>query len=347
MLNFEDILRMTQKELKKALAVELKRLRYKPISKDGFIYAEGKIPIMLIAHLDTVHKNIVKTICYSPNGRIIMSPDGIGGDDRCGVYMILQIIKKQRCHVLFCEDEEIGGIGATKFATSGIKPNIDYMIELDRRGNNDAVFYECDNRDFTEYIKSFGFMEEFGSFSDISVIAPELGVAAVNISAGFFNEHTKHEYIDTQVMRDNIKRVTKIVTSNKSRKFEYIEAYGYYNFKGYNWISSDFGYFSNGKKITKEDKSINVMFDLLSQLPESCYIKTADGEMLESDNGYLIDEHSKIYEYLYEFDVAVELDGYSAFTENGLPAKFDWDDVLEVEIASKEYAQELEYLMCG
>ena len=28
------------------------------------------------------------------------------------------------------------------------------MIELDRANSKDAVFYECDNKDFTEYITS-------------------------------------------------------------------------------------------------------------------------------------------------------------------------------------------------
>jgi putative aminopeptidase FrvX len=68
-----------------------------------------------------------------------MSPYGIGGDDRAGVYMIMQILKAARCHVLFCEDEETGGNGAREFTKSSIHPEIHYIVELDRRDTNDAV----------------------------------------------------------------------------------------------------------------------------------------------------------------------------------------------------------------
>ncbi len=53
-------------------------------SKDKFILVKGVAPILLVAHLDTVHKNLVRNICTSADGNILMSPQGIGGDDRCG-----------------------------------------------------------------------------------------------------------------------------------------------------------------------------------------------------------------------------------------------------------------------
>ena len=103
-MTFENILVKSQKELKRALKKELQELRYSPISSKGFLYAKGTVPVLLVAHLDTVHREGVKIICYSKGGKILMSPQGIGGDDRAGVYMILQLLKSHRCHVLFCED---------------------------------------------------------------------------------------------------------------------------------------------------------------------------------------------------------------------------------------------------
>ena len=189
-MTFENILVKSQKELKRALKKELQELRYSPISSKGFLYAKGTVPVLLVAHLDTVHREGVKIICYSKGGKILMSPQGIGGDDRAGVYMILQLLKSHRCHVLFCEDEECGGVGAHNFAESNIKPAVNYIIEFDRRGSNDAVFYDCANEEFTQFVCGFGFEESIGSFSDISIVAPALGVAAVNLSSGYYNEHT-------------------------------------------------------------------------------------------------------------------------------------------------------------
>jgi hypothetical protein len=162
-MKFETILKSTQNILKQQLGKELKQIGYKPLLNKGFLYAKGTIPVLLVAHLDTVHKHMPKTICYSQNNRILMSPNGIGGDDRCGVYMIMEIAKTHNCHILFTEDEEVGGIGATAFANSDIKPNVNYIIEFDRKGSNDAVFYNDSNDEFQKYINSFGFKTEFGS----------------------------------------------------------------------------------------------------------------------------------------------------------------------------------------
>ena len=176
----EEILRMKQMTLKSHLEAKLEAAGYEPKSEDGFLYAKGTFPVLLVAHMDTVHEECVQKIKYT--GAIMSSPQGIGGDDRCGIYAILQIIKEYHCSVLFTEDEEKGCIGAEKFAVSDyiVNNDINYIIEIDRRGTNDCVFYSCDNPDFEEFIESTGYFKTaWGSVSDISTIAPALGVAAV------------------------------------------------------------------------------------------------------------------------------------------------------------------------
>ena len=89
MARFESILKMTQGELKEHLVQLLRAHGYEPVCKSGFLYAEGTVPVLLVAHLDTVHTHRPDIICRSEDGRYLMSPYGIGGDDRAGVYMIL------------------------------------------------------------------------------------------------------------------------------------------------------------------------------------------------------------------------------------------------------------------
>ena len=91
---FESILKMTQGELKEYLAQQLREYGYEPVCKTGFLYAEGTVPVMLVAHLDTVHTHQPDIICRSEDGRYLMSPYGIGGDDRAGVYPVTQILLK-------------------------------------------------------------------------------------------------------------------------------------------------------------------------------------------------------------------------------------------------------------
>ena len=69
------------------------------------------------------------------------------------------------------------------------------------------MFYRCANKDFETYITGKGFKFAQGSFSDISLIAPELGIAAVNLSSGYYHAHTLHEYINRKELDETIGRV--------------------------------------------------------------------------------------------------------------------------------------------
>lgn len=233
MKNLEDFLRPTQKQLFKRLSKKFKGKTL--ISKGNFILVHGQAPVMLVAHLDTVHEQPVKDICVSVDRNIIMSPQGIGGDDRCGCFALVKIhqLSKIKPWLLFTCDEEIGGLGAKKFCLAHQQlqlPNelddLKFLIEIDRKGADDAVYYRCDNPDFEAYISGKGFKTAQGSFSDISVIAPELRIAAVNLSCGYYSPHTLHEYITRSQLDVVIHKVVDIV-SDSSRddipKFDYIE----------------------------------------------------------------------------------------------------------------------------
>ena len=197
MNSLEDFIRPSQKQLFKRLAKKFKGKTL--ISKGNFILVHGQAPVMLIAHLDTVHEKPIRDICLSADKNILMSPQGIGGDDRCGVFALVKVYQSAQIKpwLLFCCDEEIGGIGAKKFCLAHHQlqlpnelDNLKFIIELDRKGKNDAVYYRCANLDFEEYITGKGFKTAQGSFSDISLIAPELEIAAVNLSCGYYRSMT-------------------------------------------------------------------------------------------------------------------------------------------------------------
>ena len=224
---FELICKATQMTLKGILSGKLESA-YKDVkSGDGYLFAKGDVPILLVAHMDTVHEDSPKRFVYKDKGDKVSSPQGIGGDDRCGIYMITEIIKKHKCSVLFCEDEEKGGIGASKFIKEDFVKDLEfnYIIELDRRGSNDAVFYDCCNDDFEDFITNDGdWKTAWGSFSDISILAPAIGCAAVNLSSGYYNAHTKDEYVVLSEMENNIEKVCKLIErTTEENKFEYIE----------------------------------------------------------------------------------------------------------------------------
>lgn len=241
---FETLCKMRPNELKAHVTRELNKLYPEVISNDGYVYAKGSYPVVLVAHLDTVHKDYRKWFNYTEKSNKISSPQGIGGDDRCGVYMILDIIKEIPCSVIFCEEEEVGCVGAYKFAKdyeSAKIPSVEanYIIEFDRRGYTDAVYYDLDNKEFEKFISesSKHFKTDLGSCSDISDIAPAMGIAAVNLSCGYYKEHTKEEYVLKSQMLDNIGYAREIINTQVDKPFEYKE-------RAYHWkpYSGLFGY---------------------------------------------------------------------------------------------------------
>ena len=230
---FREILQKTQTELYDYLIDKLKEKGYNNIittaGKYEFIAAKGTIPIVLVAHLDTVFKegNRSQMLIYHDSEQgVWWSPNGLGADDRAGVYMILQILEQTnlRPHILFTTDEESKATGAS--AVCGKKDDlfgdISYIIELDRQGYRECVFYECDNPEFEKFIEGFGFTTQSGTFTDISIICPDWEVAGVNLSVGYIYEHSRIEHFYEAMWKDTYKKVVKMLETKCDRVWKYI-----------------------------------------------------------------------------------------------------------------------------
>ena len=222
---FERLVSLSQKELKKAMAQYLKAKYDNVIFTKDYMVAIGDIPIALVAHLDTVYKTPVSNLYYDQRKGVLWSPEGLGADDRAGVFAILKILQDgYRPSVIFTTDEEKGGVGASALAEIPCPiPNLKYMIELDRRGSNDCVFYDCYCPEFVDYVESFGFCEKYGSFSDISFLMGEWLTCGVNLSVGYEEEHSYSEHLYVGPLFDTIKKVKKMLEAKDIPDFEYDE----------------------------------------------------------------------------------------------------------------------------
>lgn len=188
-----------------------------------FLFAKGDIPIALVAHMDTVFSFPPREIFYDSEKTTFWSPEGLGADDRAGVFAIIKIINSGlRPYVIFTTDEEIGGFGADAISEYVKPEGLKYLIELDRQGENDCVFYQCDNRDFVDYVETFGFEEAIGTFSDISIICPQWKICGVNLSIGYKNEHSICEILNVQNMLKTINRVIRMLKEDNIPDFEYV-----------------------------------------------------------------------------------------------------------------------------
>lgn len=221
----KSVIELKQSSLQKVLKNYLKQ-KYKEVySTLDYIYAKGDIPIALVAHMDTVFENPPSNIYYDREKGVLWSPEGLGADDRAGIFAILKILQSGlKPSVIFLADEEKGCLGAEKFVKDFEKPGqeLKYIIELDRHGKCDCVFYDCDNPQFVKYIENFGFIENFGSFSDISVICPTWGIAGVNLSVGYEDEHSYIETLHIAPLLRTISNVKKMLKAKDNKTFEYI-----------------------------------------------------------------------------------------------------------------------------
>lgn len=236
---FKNIAQTSQDKLLKSLT-KILRAKYgetKVWSNLDYILCEGNIPIMLVAHLDTVFKTLPREIYYDYKKQVMWSPQGLGADDRAGVFSILKIVRKGfRPHICFTTDEEIGSRGASVLIKDMKKSPFDikYIIELDRQGANDCVFYSCDNKEFEKFVEDFGFVTDWGTFSDISDICPAWKIAGVNLSVGYFTEHSIAETLHTNFMYSTIEKVCNMLKAHESAPyFEYKEDLSFARFGKY------------------------------------------------------------------------------------------------------------------
>lgn len=236
----EALVGMTQAEVMDSMEKLLKnKYGENVIRTKDYIIANGSIPVALVAHMDTVFTHPVLDLYYDPRKNVMWSPDGLGADDRAGLFAIIQILTKTdlRPHIILTTEEERGGLGAAalvKDCPTVPFGKLNYIIELDRQGSNDCVFYDCYNPEFIHYVEQFGFVERHGSFSDISFICPQWKIAGVNLSVGYFDEHSYRETLNVGMLLSTIGKVTKMLKdADNIPIFEYKELFAGHK----NWYS--------------------------------------------------------------------------------------------------------------
>lgn len=312
MRKFIQICKKNQEGLKDFLEKKLRKKYQEVINEDGFLYARGNIPVLLTAHMDTVHKETCKTVTIkkADNKTILSSPQGIGGDDRCGVWIILGILKETdlRPYIIFCEDEEIGGIGSNKFINTRYADELTqmkYLVELDRANYDDAVYYDCGNQDFADYIEEkTGYTKAHGSFSDISHLSPDCDVASVNLSCGYYKAHTVDEYVVLEEMRATKEKVKELLEDiDNADAFDYQEVkFDWYKYYDYNYgygYDYGYGYGLHGYSKDKKNKMYEIVYNNYDKGTEECYTVYADSYE-EAVGCFLIDYPDMTYAQIIE-----------------------------------------------
>ena len=247
-------LKAEESKLLKILHKELLKRDYTVVTNpdEEYLYAiprsETLLPVMLLAHVDTVHRNPPEVVFFDSNYRVLWSPEGLGADDRAGVYAIMEIIRNHPVAVLFTTGEESGGKGAKAFIKDfpDNPENYKMLLQLDRRGSNDCVFYRNEAEDFHKYVEEFGFKKATGSFSDIAVVGPAWKVNSANLSIGYVDEHRSTEHFFIDIMLSTVSKIEEMLRQDiplfeyKERKYVTYTNTGNKDWGGYTGSNTDY-----------------------------------------------------------------------------------------------------------
>lgn len=193
--------------------------------------ADGTMPETAFScHLDTVeHKHADPLTVNKPNGLVITNDiitvkggGVLGADDGAGIWLLVNMIDSAvPGRYFFFAGEESGGIGS-KFAIkhhANLFEGFKRAIAFDRKGLGDVIVSQyvgdCCSPQFGIALAdaltcdTYPFGVADGVYTDTAEmigIIPE----CVNVSCGYFNEHSKQESLDVKFLTSLLKKITAL-----------------------------------------------------------------------------------------------------------------------------------------
>jgi len=212
--------------------------------KDGnIIVTKGRIGVneyfpTVCCHIDTVFNTTDSGVInvlredHKKGEFIYSSPTGIGGDDKCGIFSCLQLLKKEKSiKAIFFSGEEIGMVGANNIDLEEFD-DVGYLIELDRKGGNDIIMIHYGKNMvspvFLQKIENLltkeGYKQAEGIGTDVSSLQERgLDISAVNISCGYYNPHLVSEFIKYSEVLNGISLAEKMISKLGKQRYAGIE----------------------------------------------------------------------------------------------------------------------------
>ena len=193
---------------------------------EGFVYIPGtrKNPVLLIAHGD-VYRGGIKEVSLVEKEGVIRNEHGIlGGDDRAGCAMLWQL-RNMGHGVLVTDGEEPGSYGAEFLKKSfpelfeELNQKYQFMIQIDRCGAADFKCYKVGTDEFRAYVeeKTTRTEPDRDRGTDICHLCEK--ICGVNLSCGYYQEHTASEYIVKEEWRSTLQLLRRWLAEEDIPKF--------------------------------------------------------------------------------------------------------------------------------
>ena len=207
------------------------------VDTTGNIYiTKGKAETypVIVAHTDQVGSYKGKITIFRKDNIIIgIGEDGkqtnLGADDKNGIWIALELLRTEPVlKVALFPGEEIGCVGS-KACNMDFFQNARFVIQCDRRNGSDFIHTAgavtlCDT-DFPspELKAKYGYKNTYGMMTDVQTLKKRgLKVACCNMSCGYYNPHTDHEYTDVGELINCLQFVREIVQTEAYTPHEYV-----------------------------------------------------------------------------------------------------------------------------
>lgn len=185
-------------------------------SYGNFYVTKGKSDTYpaFVCHLDTVHPIKEKFTAHEhPDGFFYATATdgdelvqvGIGGDDKCGILLCIELLHRLKAvKCAFFLDEETGCKGSSAGRMSFFD-DCRFAVQIDRKGGGDIIYSgsgtELCSTEFKNLLEEVGKAYDYkpcmGASTDVVKLKDRgLKISAVNLSAGYYNPHSKAEYIN-------------------------------------------------------------------------------------------------------------------------------------------------------
>ena len=200
----------------------------------------------IVAHMDQVQERHSKDfIAYEAEDIIIgFSPkhkeqQGLGADDKCGLWIGLKCLQKFDCLKLaFFVGEEVGCKGSG-LANMAFFDDCRFVIEPDRKGSEDLItqigWTPLCSDDFLKDIgfKKFGYKETEGMMTDIEALKDHgLMLSCINVSCGYYKPHSNEEFVYKPALLNCLAFVEHIIKTC-TKVYPHIDNTAYYEKQNY------------------------------------------------------------------------------------------------------------------
>ena len=190
----------------------------------------------LVCHVDTVgdiQNTLPRVYSDITNPDLLVSAGTYCLDDRTGVAIALSNLFASPVYI-FTKGEEVGCAGAITLIEDypelemvfGDRHNIHCLIEVDRKGVDEVVFYELDypefEQQFTNYEKNLS-----AAWTDVCILGPMWDVASANVSAAFYKEHSSFEHSSRLDIETATKKLRNTIEIFKNRAEQNLPAFKY------------------------------------------------------------------------------------------------------------------------